>query len=209
MKPRARKAAKANIPPTTYASFLTVHPDNELKEDVRESSVSHRAAVLKTLQGMFKDMLSESECDELEMSIYNGAIRDAQRRHIALSWAHLPFVHVYQMIARRLATNLHPESYVKNSALFQKYKDGEITLSDLSNMSSYDLFETHWKESFEQQQIREKRQLEGDKSMATDQFLCTRCWKRECTYYEMQTRSADEPMTIFINCLNCGKHWRQ
>ena len=55
----------------------------------------------------------------------------------------------------------------------------------------------------------EKRQLEGNKSMATDQFLCTRCFKRECTYYEMQTRSADEPMTIFINCLNCGQNWRQ
>jgi folate-dependent phosphoribosylglycinamide formyltransferase PurN len=77
------------------------------------------------------------------------------------------------------------------------------------DMNSYDLYPSKWKESFELQQLREKSQLEGNKSMATDQFLCTRCWKRECTYYEMQTRSADEPMTIFITCVNCGKHWRQ
>ena len=66
-----------------------------------------------------------------------------------------------------------------------------------------------WKDLSIRQFEREKRQLEGNKSMATDQFFCTRCFKRECTYYELQTRSADEPMTIFIQCVNCGKHWRQ
>jgi transcription elongation factor S-II len=76
-------------------------------------------------------------------------------------------------------------------------------------MDRYELNPTRWKTQFDNQQMREKRQLEGDRSMATDMFLCKRCGKRECTYYEMQTRSADEPMTIFITCLNCGKHWRQ
>jgi transcription elongation factor S-II len=71
------------------------------------------------------------------------------------------------------------------------------------------MFYSKWREQIITQQNIEKRQLEGNKSMATDQFLCSRCHKRECTYYEMQTRSADEPMTIFINCLNCGKKWRQ
>ena len=26
---------------------------------------------------------------------------------------------------------------------------------------------------------------------------------------EVGTRPGDEPMTIFITCLNCSKHWRQ
>jgi transcription elongation factor S-II len=57
--------------------------------------------------------------------------------------------------------------------------------------------------------LMEQKLLEGNKGSATDRFKCNRCGKRECTYYEMQTRSADEPMTIFVNCLNCGKRWRQ
>ena len=43
---------------------------------------------------------------------------------------------------------------------------------------------------------------------ATDQFKCYKCKKRKCTYYEMQTRSADEPMTTFVTCLSCGNRWK-
>ena len=46
------------------------------------------------------------------------------------------------------------------------------------------------------------------KEAMTDQFECKRCKSRETAYYEVQTRSADEPMTIFITCLNCGNRWK-
>ena len=39
-------------------------------------------------------------------------------------------------------------------------------------------------------------------------YTCKSCKKNECYVYELQTRSADEPMTIFITCINCGKKWR-
>jgi transcription elongation factor S-II len=39
-------------------------------------------------------------------------------------------------------------------------------------------------------------------------FKCGRCKSMKTTYYEMQTRSADEPMTVFVSCLNCGKNWK-
>jgi transcription elongation factor S-II len=113
------------------------------------------------------------------------------------------------MFAKQISVNLLPNAYVNNTELFAKYKAGEVTFKDISEMDSYQLFEERWKDCFLEQQIREKRQLEGNKAMATDRFLCKRCHKRECTYYELQTRSADEPMTIFITCLNCGKHWKE
>ena len=43
---------------------------------------------------------------------------------------------------------------------------------------------------------------------ATDIYKCGRCKKRECTFYQLQTRSADEPMTTFVTCLNCGTRWK-
>ncbi|GKC65537.1 transcription elongation factor TFIIS, partial [Tanacetum coccineum] len=42
----------------------------------------------------------------------------------------------------------------------------------------------------------------------TDEFICGRCGKRKCTYYQLQTRSADEPMTTFVTCVNYDNHWK-
>ncbi|KAJ1679231.1 transcription elongation factor TFIIS, partial [Spiromyces aspiralis] len=42
----------------------------------------------------------------------------------------------------------------------------------------------------------------------TDQFRCSKCGGRKCTYYQMQTRSADEPMTTFVTCTICNNRWK-
>jgi transcription elongation factor S-II len=39
-------------------------------------------------------------------------------------------------------------------------------------------------------------------------FTCGRCKSIKTTSTQKQTRSADEPMTVFVLCLNCGKRWR-
>lgn len=61
-------------------------------------------------------------------------------------------------------------------------------------------------------QIKEKALFECELGAApkatTDQFKCGRCGQRKCTYYQMQTRSADEPMTTYVTCVNCNNHWK-
>ena len=39
-------------------------------------------------------------------------------------------------------------------------------------------------------------------------FRCRKCKSYRTTYYEMQTRSADEPMTVFVSCHNCDSKWK-
>mmetsp|Transcript_8328 Transcript_8328/g.17810 ORF Transcript_8328/g.17810 Transcript_8328/m.17810 type:complete len:315 (+) Transcript_8328:22-966(+) len=55
-----------------------------------------------------------------------------------------------------------------------------------------------------------KRECErGNTNQAsTDMFQCGKCKQRKCTYYQMQTRSADEPMTTFVTCTVCGNRWK-
>ena len=84
---------------------------------------------------------------------------------------------------------------------------------DIMNFSidqnSYEMYPVVWEQMVDRQAKRERTQLEGDFSRATDKWQCNGCKMRKCTYYDLQTRSADEPSTIFITCLDCGKHWKQ
>jgi transcription elongation factor S-II len=55
-----------------------------------------------------------------------------------------------------------------------------------------------------------QKEIYNDQSHATTNFYhCRKCKQNQCTFYEQQTRSADEPMTIFIKCCVCGFQWRQ
>uniref|UniRef100_A0A3B0MUF1 Transcription elongation factor, putative n=1 Tax=Theileria annulata TaxID=5874 RepID=A0A3B0MUF1_THEAN len=40
------------------------------------------------------------------------------------------------------------------------------------------------------------------------QFKCNKCNSKITTYYQLQTRSSDEPMTTFVTCLNCNNRWK-
>lgn len=51
-------------------------------------------------------------------------------------------------------------------------------------------------------------QTAKDTQAETEEFKCGRCGKRKCKYYQLQTRSADEPMTTFVTCINCGNRWK-
>jgi len=63
------------------------------------------------------------------------------------------------------------------------------------------------REDFVKQGINESQlaQVEGTK---TDMLKCGKCKKNNCTYNQIQTRSADEPMTTFVLCNECGNRWK-
>ncbi len=40
-------------------------------------------------------------------------------------------------------------------------------------------------------------------------ITCPKCGNNEAYYWEVQTRSADEPATRFFKCTKCGYVWRE
>ncbi|XP_055811048.1 transcription elongation factor TFIIS-like [Solanum dulcamara] len=62
------------------------------------------------------------------------------------------------------------------------------------------------------EKIKEKALFNSERGApvqaSTDKFKCGRCRKSQCTYYQMQTRSADEPMTTYVTCVNCQNRWK-
>jgi len=50
----------------------------------------------------------------------------------------------------------------------------------------------------------------ADEHRQRTEILCPKCNHNEAFFYQMQTRSADEPMTTFYECTNktCRNNWR-
>ena len=142
-----------------------------------------------------------------EKAILEHAGELAKKHYIPRSWKSAPFCELYRTHVRTVLWNIHPSSPVKNGRLLMRVKEGEFPLEQISRMTAYEMYPEMWDKLADKMLIREQKILEGNKSRATDRFKCKRCKKRECTYYELQTRSADEPMTCFISCLNCGSRW--
>ena len=153
--------------------------------------------------------LSAAAQEDLERGLFNATLKEAETRNIRRVWENPEFANLYRITAQRVISNLDASSYIQNTRLLKRLQEGEFDPHDVAFMTYSDLYPEAWAHIQEQAVKREAKMLEVDKSAATDMFRCSRCGKRECTYYEMQTRSADEPMTQFIRCLNCGKQWRQ
>lgn len=144
---------------------------------------------------------------DLERFIYNHTIKICTDKNVVPSWNHI-FTSMYINKARSIYSNLNPNSYIKNTRLLLRLKKKEFTPEQLVNMNYQDLFPENWKELIDEKYKRDKILYETKKEAMTDQFLCGKCKSRETSYYEVQTRSADESMTIFITCLNCGNRWK-
>ncbi|KAK9996423.1 hypothetical protein SO802_021109 [Lithocarpus litseifolius] len=100
----------------------------------------------------------------------------------------------------------------KNPDLRRKVLLGEIKPESLVTMNAEEMA-SHKRQS-ENIQIQLKRlkrsvhDADEDEKATTDMFQCSRCRERKCTYYQMQTRSADEPMTTYVTCVKCNKRWK-
>ena len=202
---KKKKVAQIN-PQSGTSQILHVPKEEHLKMNVDAGDVPMR---IDSIEKIEKLIGNEVDSTDLELSIYNSSIKEAVKRHVTCHWNNDLFKHIYQTRVRHIVGNLIPTTYVQNNKLMADLKSGKFTIESLCDADTYTISNDMWRDYIHRRQQREKRQLEGNKAMATDQFYCKQCHKRECTYYEMQTRSADEPMTIFVSCLNCGKQWRQ
>lgn len=161
---------------------------------------SFRSKMAKQFSGMFPE---EDDYKNVEKAIFNYAIKESRQRKVIKKWENNSFVSIYIARFRSILTNL------KNNKLIELIESKEITIPQLENITHYEMNPSKWKVLIEKKIIREQNDLNSKELQAsTDMFTCNKCKSKKCTYYELQTRSADEPATIFVTCINCGKNWR-
>jgi len=152
-----------------------------------------------------KYIKNKNKSINLEKGIFNYAIKESKQKKIIRKWDNQMFVLLYLDKFKSVFLNISK----KKSKILHRLNKNEFQAHDLALMTHQEIEPLMWKEIIEIKIKRDKSATTVDLSAATDIFTCSRCKKSKCTYYQMQTRSADEPMTTFITCLNCGKNWKQ
>ena len=145
----------------------------------------------------------------IEKSIYNYVIQLSKEKNIRRNWDNKLFINLYISKIRSIYSNLKKDSYIKNNNFIERIKSKEIDAEKIGMLSVYDIFPNNWKELINIKSKRDKLKYELKPEAMSNLFKCRKCGSRETSYYEVQTRSADEPMTQFITCLNCENRWKQ
>lgn len=149
--------------------------------------------------------LTEENAARLETCMYNWTIEKCKEDGYALNWKDPMFSRIYTQKAMSIRFNLR-----KNKELLTRLYDHSITFEWLVRANPIDLNPDVWKESIERAVEKQMRRLRTkDVENAPDgAFTCRRCKSKKTSYYQLQIRSSDEPMTSFVECLNCENRWK-
>jgi len=180
---------------------IAIYPISKMQILLNSDPEIFRPKIQKEFSKLFQN--SESMGINIEKGIFNYAIQEATYRQIIKKWKNPMFCEIYTSRLKTIMINI-----MKNKDLAQQIQSGEITPKSLAFMTHQELCPEKWRDRIEAKIKRERSKLNTNTEAMTDMFTCGKCKSKKCTYYEMQTRSADEPATIFVTCLDCGKHWK-
>lgn len=142
----------------------------------------------------------------IEDSIYQFAVNRCHTVYkIPPTWSNSSFVNLYTGRFRSLFHNLKYEP-----SFLARVVDGTISQKHLEKIQHVEISEKKWAPYIQELLEREMYTQNQNQSRETsDMFVCPNCSSNRSTFYSLQTRGGDEPMTIFINCADCNYKWTE
>lgn len=139
----------------------------------------------------------------VEKGVYNYAIKEATNRKIIKKWENKYFVQLYLDRLKTVFVNLKT-----TPLLVKKLVSGEIPPEIFAYMTHQEMRPDQWNDLIALKIKRDESKYVNRVEASTDIYQCRKCKSRKCTYYSVQVRSADEPMSVFITCSNCSHNFR-
>lgn len=180
-----------------------------------------RLFTIKRIKGILKknDFNDDFNLDIMsrnaEKSLINYAVSYCKWLKQPINWKNLTFSSQYRQGYLKIINNLDKNS---NAPLvIQMLKNREIVIQNIV-FSGYDILDPENWDKFKKLAKKTSTNIVVKppdlKTMADGFHKCFKCASQrkpayKTTFYEMQTRSADEPMTQFITCHSCGNRWKQ
>jgi DNA-directed RNA polymerase subunit M/transcription elongation factor TFIIS len=173
-----------------------------------QNTASFRTNIADSLYAhIFRDKTDDPHAQQLarsiEKGIYDFAVNECKSLQVSPVWENASFVTVYTCRFRTLYLNL------KNKPAFLDQIIKEIIPeTQFAHLRHVDISSDTWMPYIQRLMEREKYAQEKVQE-TSDLFTCPKCETSHTTHYSLQTRGGDEPMTIFINCIECDHKWTE
>lgn len=186
--------------------------DNIIKQEFTiENDYTQLYNTRKKTIDIFKNILNDMDIiRKIELSILNYSIDKCKGQNIIPTWENPNFTYIYINKCRHIYLNLDQKSYIKNDYLIKEIKKKEFDLLKIAYLKREEIMPSVWMPLVEENKRKEEIMNKSQTAEATNQYVCPNrnCRARKSLCKEVQTRSADEPMTLFLTCLVCGKKWK-
>jgi DNA-directed RNA polymerase subunit M/transcription elongation factor TFIIS len=168
----------------------------------------------------FKSMMNEHEnirisdddteriSRELEEGVYSQSVTFAREKHVDITFNDPKFMKIYKMFCKKISANLNPNSYVRNHEFLSNIIQNNIEPKDACSMTPQEIYPEQWQQLIDEKTKKDKHMNTPVGGRITEEFRCPKCGKHKAYMNELQTRSADEAMTIFLQCVFCSKRWK-
>ena len=170
------------------------------------TGVKKRDTIIAKLAGAMRAVLDESSELGITMSMVEeraAAIEEVLERDFGAN------DHGHKTKFLQLVRNLRNEG---NTQLRLRVVVGHLSCDELMTLTAVEMAPEQVQLQIKDLEAYNKEASKSRKPTGeiTRQFgACGKCKCPTTSYFMMQTRSADEPMTIFITCTNCGHSWRK
>ena len=165
-----------------------------------------RQFVVERLSTILEIPIDNAICINLEKCILNHAMDRAKEIGQEAAWDNHKYSNIYKQKFLSLQKSLRDNPKLKLQIVEKRLKTKDVIEMRPDELCPEGMYAKQveikiHKELRKQALTKEALNQEGF-------FKCGRCRSKKTTYYQLQTRSADEPMTTFVSCLNCGKNWK-
>ncbi|XP_016427627.1 transcription elongation factor A protein 3-like isoform X13 [Sinocyclocheilus rhinocerous] len=191
--PRTPTTPTSPLSPSLSSGVDPLSPHLQTGDPIRDKCIEMVAAALRT-DDDYKDY--GANCEGMAAEIEDHIYQEIKATDMK-----------YKNRVRSRISNLKDP---KNPNLRKNVLAGAIELSRIAVMTAEEMASDELKllrNVLTQEAIRE-HQMAKTGGTSTDLLQCGKCKKKNCTYNQVQTRSADEPMTTFVLCNECGNRWK-